>query len=213
MKRLLLAACLCIGAFVVAPVTSASASTFAGACVIKGEAKFGGKLSTTKPVKQSYTFSGEATVCVKLSTEELKAIVAKLEECKVGGVPEKQKCLEEVVAKIKTLAESTVVLGGKAEVSGEGELACAAAIGGFAPTIPGTGLPGKGKIEVGAATSKFEFKFVAQGGIVDFAATPEGEPGGAVGLATFLQDQTGVTECAGAGPEHLEFDAVTAGVI
>lgn len=42
MKRLVLVACLCILAFVLAPVAAANAETFKGACTISGTTKFWG---------------------------------------------------------------------------------------------------------------------------------------------------------------------------
>jgi hypothetical protein len=56
MKKLMLITSLCVAAFVVAPVASASADE--GVCAFKGVAKFGHALAVTGKNKNSYQFTG-----------------------------------------------------------------------------------------------------------------------------------------------------------
>jgi hypothetical protein len=68
MNKLLLVAGLCIGAFVIAPVTSASAAPLTGSCAITGSATFTNKnLTSTPQTEIEYTFSGTAT-CIEAGT-------------------------------------------------------------------------------------------------------------------------------------------------
>jgi hypothetical protein len=68
MKKLMLVASLCIAAFVVAPIASASAAeTLTGSCAVKGTATFSkAKLENTTNLV-GYGFEGEAT-CVEAGT-------------------------------------------------------------------------------------------------------------------------------------------------
>jgi hypothetical protein len=63
MKRLLLAASLCIAVFVVAPIASASAQTLTGTCAVSGTATFEHPLQLAASESNHYEFAGQAT-CV-----------------------------------------------------------------------------------------------------------------------------------------------------
>jgi hypothetical protein len=67
MKKFMLVAGLCVAAFVVAPVASASAAPLTGGCAITGSASFSKPLSSTAQAGIEYTFSGNAT-CVEAGT-------------------------------------------------------------------------------------------------------------------------------------------------
>jgi hypothetical protein len=60
MKKVIALAALGVLAVVLAPVASANAATLAGACTIKGAAKFGSPLAPIVPSPNSYSFSGSA---------------------------------------------------------------------------------------------------------------------------------------------------------
>src|SRR5579859_915105 len=80
MKKLILAACLCIGAFVIAPVASASATEFVGSCKFNGTASFTNPMSTKLAEANEYKFeSGAGTSCsgiVKEGATEETAVEA-----------------------------------------------------------------------------------------------------------------------------------------
>jgi len=235
MRKLLLAAVVAIAAFVVAPVTSASAETFAGACVIEGNATFGAGLAfegAHLPVEGTamlnYRFKSSKVVCVKnIPDGELTGIVKKLTECLSENltVPQKAICTAELV---ELILKSGVGLAGSAEVKGEGELGCQQAAGGFKKTAPpgspefvkNSLEPGTGKLEAGPGESvKIKFRFLSTGTNVHFqagqeAAADKDENYTADGEATFAEDTAGVAACASEeGPDKLKFQAVTAGVI
>src|SRR5713101_3916698 len=102
MKKLLLTAVLGVVAFVVAPIATANAGKFAGACVIHGTAKFtggpfgNGRLPTgTTPFPgMGYEFESAAnpappapptTLCVHLNVTEAEATAKDLSEEPTGG--------------------------------------------------------------------------------------------------------------------------------
>jgi hypothetical protein len=218
MKKLFLAAGLCVVAFVVAPVASASAEAkFIGACVISGKATFKEPATLAKTgtiAGQEYKFKSELTVCAHLSPEEAQGLA---EEAVVDkGEPlEYVKDVEEVLAITSTVT-------GSAEVSGKGELGCVKAAGGFGgalPEFPASGAPGTGKLEVGAKVS-FKFRFVSTGTEVNFQAgelglADEDKNYTAAGEASFAADTTALQKCSlpGEGPSELKFVAATAGLI
>jgi hypothetical protein len=72
MKKLVLAASLCIGAFVLAPIASASAERAEGKCTITGSAIFSpGNLKVVPTPKLGYEFSG-SVVCETLPAREVR---------------------------------------------------------------------------------------------------------------------------------------------
>jgi hypothetical protein len=75
MKRLILIASLCALGIVMAPIASASAASFVGACEINGNATFEKPLSNTTPKSNKYEFkSGPGTTCTQAgSTVKAKA--------------------------------------------------------------------------------------------------------------------------------------------
>jgi hypothetical protein len=215
MKRLLLAASLCVVAFVVAPLASASGATFVGACVIKGKATFGegaGKFTGAKlktvPEKgtkeQNYEFKSDpnggvpTTFCAHLNLTEAQKLAA-----------------EPSVAAIETAVKEHTTFPAEAEVKGEkAALGCEKSAGGFGKLEPygETGAPGTGKVKVGGVTAPVEkFKFLGTGTDVHFTV----EPTFAAGEATFAEDLEGLSACLSEkeGPKELHFTAVAAGVI
>jgi hypothetical protein len=224
MKKLLLAVGLCVVAFVLAPVASANAETFAGACVIKGTATFESptRLSTGLPQMQTYKFKGKVVVCAKNIPEgELAGIVKKKAECEDPKLTKAQMevCYAELIELVLAAVKAAGAVEGSAEVEGGGKLSCAASIGGYGKVGTEETLPaGKGKIEVGGVTAKFKFRFTGTGTEVHFQAGDEAEPETtgytATGEASFAQDTGAIAECSSeVGPASLEFAAVTAGVI
>ena len=99
MKRLILIACLCVAAFVVAPIASASAvEEVTGACTIEGSAEF------ANPAKKE-----------AFGTAHLNPIVPGPLDYKFTG---KANCVTE------PLTNPQVVVRGNVTVEGGGELAC-----------------------------------------------------------------------------------------
>jgi hypothetical protein len=68
MKKLMLAASLCIAAFVIVPAASASAAPLTGSCAITGSAKFSPNLKSATQAGIAYKFTGQAN-CVEAGTE------------------------------------------------------------------------------------------------------------------------------------------------
>jgi hypothetical protein len=102
---------------------------------------------------------------------------------------------------------------GETTVSGKALLQCAVAAGGI-EVIGETGAPGKGHL-IGTKYP-FELSFVAQAGIVDLLARPEGETAyTATGEAEFLttNGSEAIVECAQKSLTKLNFVAETAGKI
>jgi hypothetical protein len=102
---------------------------------------------------------------------------------------------------------------GPTKVKGEALLSCAVAAGGI--TVVGeTGAPGKGTII--SEEYKFELSFVAQAGVVDLLARPEGNSAyTASGEAEFLTTNgpSEIVKCAQSNLTSLKFEAQTAGTI
>jgi hypothetical protein len=103
MKKLLLAVGLCVVAFVLAPVASANAETFTGACVIKGKATFESptRLSTGLPQMQTYKFKGTVVVCAKVKGGPKKTAEKLLKCLELPTGSEAQiACIKEVIAEL-----------------------------------------------------------------------------------------------------------------
>jgi len=170
MRKLIVAAALCVLAFVLAPIGSASANV-TGACEIKGEAEFVPGLGKT-PAEVEYKFKG------------------------------KSKC-----------ATAAGNVEGETTVKGKAQLQCAVAAGGI-EVVGATGAPGKGFFL--GTEDPFELSFVAQAGVVDLLARPEGETGySATGEAQFLTTNgpTEIVKCAQTNLKALNFEAQTAGTV
>jgi len=142
--------------------------------------------------------------------------------CEISGGAEFKpglgKELAEVEYKFSGSAKCKPVGGGEvsgtASVSGKGQLQCAVAAGGL--SVLGTGAPGKGKLVLNGEEYKFELSFVAQAGIVDLLARPEGSTAyTATGEAEFLTTNgpTAIVQCAQSSLSELSFEAQTAGTI
>jgi hypothetical protein len=116
-------------------------------------------------------------------------------------------------AKCKTAEGGT--LEGTTTVSGKAQLQCAVAAGGIDVVGSTTGFaPGKGSLISGKYL--FELSFVAQAGVVDLAARPEGAtPFTATGEAEFLTTNgpNEIVACAQSSLKSLNFEAETAGTI
>lgn len=237
MKKLLLAAVLCLAAFVVAPVASANAAQFVGACLIHGKATFGkgaGKYTGAKlPVSGNemlnYQFKSgpikveevevDPTVCAHLNLTEAEELAADLAAEPVGEPEPENDSKDDVLAAVL----SHTMVKAEAEVKGGGELGCAKAAGGYGmellPAFNETLGPGTGEIKVGGVKAAFGgFKFISTGTQVHFVAGELGDTDApsAAGEASFAADAAGVAACKPTSPEgpgELEFSAVTAGVI
>jgi hypothetical protein len=197
MRKLLLAAGLCLVAVVLAPVAAASAEEhqYAGACTFYGEANFGGAHLSTNPVKLTYLpfhfTSGPGGL---------------------PGVPHNE-CISNAGIGTKVV---------KAKVDGAGYLACGVSqdfIEGF-PIVSVAGeLSGNVtelKIEdansvVHTVKGKPTFKFASAGGLLPFVVSGEGTL--AQGLATFLTNSENLKECTSPeGASKLTFEAGAKGV-
>jgi hypothetical protein len=102
----------------------------------------------------------------------------------------------------------------KAEVKGEGELACSISKGGIA--VIGGGK-GSGSIKISGKEDAISvFAFVGAGADVTFEAsgplvTGLGGVGPATGTASFAKNSKAVTECVQEKASKLEFEALTTG--
>ena len=209
MKKLLLAAGLSVVALVVAPIASASAEHFIGACSIHGTAEFkggphgNGRIAPTSEPNpytgMEYEFASGGspeTVCVHLG----KGRAEKLAEALKGANQ------EAAVKEVKEAVAEGQQKKARAQVDGVGALGC--------DTSHSEGA-GDGEIELTESATKSEFTNFEFTGVLSEVTFTAGEP--AAGHASFARDTTHATECSNSnsvgGPKLLEFDAVTAGVV
>jgi hypothetical protein len=185
MRKLLLAAGLCLVAVALMPVASASAySEYYGACTFYGEATIGKAINVPALTNTTFNFTEKAA----------------------GGIdPAKNTC-------VSNAGEKKVE---EAEVAGEGELQCAVSenlAGELKAVLTGkiSGNIKKLKIESKNIKGEPSFKFVAVGGDVAFAVN--GEETSALGDATFLTSATNLEECLPTGKgKNLTFEAAATG--
>jgi hypothetical protein len=188
MKKLILVGCLALVAVIVTPVATASA--LEGQCKIFGKAKFTeGPLKVATLEKHGFAFEGSKFAAS--ATEALE--------------PEKTGCVDNggVFHKVSL----------PTEVTGSGELSCAASKGGF---VAGS-VTGEGRITIDGTTREFGFKFEAAAGVVAVEVTPKGGSSiNAKGAAEFLTPEPGkgkeiAEKCAKSEIESLNFEALLKG--
>lgn len=194
MKKLMLAACVSVVAFVLVP--AASAGAFTGRCHFEGTAKFYKNAAYTEPVAlmfeerllQWYKFEGTKDSCEETAPPKTKFKVLKVEVKGMG----KLACV---------LSQNTGVLAGENE-SGEGSLE----------------VKEEGGAEKVTKYKVTNFSFKGAGPAVGFTAEVE-EEGGAkakgttAGLADFAkpgnaaQKKARLEECVKSEVKELDFDA------
>jgi hypothetical protein len=195
MKKLMLAAGLCVVAFILAPAASANAEEVTGECEIKGSATFGEALTGT-PKNTTYSFASNGVNCngVNANHEVVKAVALEGSSATVSGKGE-----------LSCSAANGLEVTGKAQGKGTIELKGKTVPGGAAVTV---------KVE------NFKFDFGGTGPLVNFD-TSGGNGGGinAAGDANFLtpnnaeENKATLEKCSGTGATSLNFQAFTAGKI
>jgi hypothetical protein len=228
MKKLLLAVGLCVVAFVVAPIASATAEPLEGGCVITaGKAKFfkAGSNETeadslTETAKSlGYNFKGEETggvpagLCIEGQIRMFREPVEDMEHPTLpgDGAAEAVVDIEEIAG--LTLARAYKIMKVKV-TGGEGEnLTC---VGEGKGKVDGTGELELLPLVIGTPkTVKFDLDFKTKGGIVILEIEAKGEETvTANGAAEFFTSTNQpAANCALSGVEELEFKAAAFGSI